>query len=251
MFSIKKLKASKPKPYSNPLRVRIFGSSNPSKYMTADGRERKSVTLGAADQEDAIKIVLYDLSKLTSVKDQDSVLLTNYVYKIDPCPCIILTTVSKVMKTLLINVPPHLQATAKSIANSLPAKSVAIRDVKTSPVKTMVTIKGRVTSEEMVRTVQVRGSDVEVRNIRVNDGTEEIKVSLWRELVSMCKVGEYLEFSNVVTSSYQEEVSVSTTQRTTIQPCEAPPSVMEGKLIAFEKKETMYSLMIGNERNKV
>lgn len=43
MFSIKKLKASKPKPYSNPLKVKVIGVGDKSMYTTADGKEKKSL----------------------------------------------------------------------------------------------------------------------------------------------------------------------------------------------------------------
>lgn len=69
----------------------------------------------------------------------------------------------------------------------------------------------------MVRTVQVKGTDVDVQNIRIKDDTEEIKISLWREMISTCSVGSFLEFTNVVVNHYQDEISLSTTSKTKIQ----------------------------------
>ncbi|XP_061190447.1 uncharacterized protein LOC133198365 [Saccostrea echinata] len=145
------------------------------------------------------------------------------------------------MKTSVFPVPGNIEVMAKAIANPATAKIMTIQDAKKSPVKSMVSIRGRVTSEEMVRTVQVRGNDVlQVRNVRINDGSEEIKLALWRDQVNGC---------NLVTSSYMEEVSLSTTQRTKIEPCEEPSSIVNGSVVAYEKTDGGYSLLIEeNER---
>ncbi|XP_052695214.1 uncharacterized protein LOC128173547 [Crassostrea angulata] len=202
MFSIKKLKASKPKPYSNPLKVKVIGVGDKSTYTTADG---------------------------------ECVVLSNYVYRADPHPTIVVTAVTRVMKTSAFAVPEDVKLTAKAIANPAPAKIITIHDAKKSPIKSL---------EEIIRTVQIRGTDVQVRNVRVKDGTEEVKVALWRDQVDGCKVGEFLEFSNLVTNSYMDDVSLSTTQRTKIQPCDAPPSMLTGTVIAYEKSEFGFSIMV-------
>lgn len=244
MFSIKKLKASKPKPYSNPLKVKVIGVGDKSTYTTADGKEKQLVPLGVADKEDSIKVSLYEVDKLPLLKAGECVVLSNYVYRADPHPTIVVTAVTRVMKTSAFAVPEDVELTAKAIANPAPAKIITIHDAKKSPIKSLVSIKGRVISEEIIRTVQVRGTDVQVRNVRVKDGTEEVKVALWRDQVDGCKVGEFLEFSNLVTNSYMDEVSLSTTQRTKIQPCDAPPSMLTGTVIAYEKSEFGFSIMV-------
>lgn len=71
--------------------------------------------------------------------------------------------------------------------------------------------------EEMVRTVQVKGQDVAVQNIKIKDDTDEIKVTLWREMTAACTVGSFLEITNVVVNHFQEDISLSTTSKTQIQ----------------------------------
>lgn len=71
--------------------------------------------------------------------------------------------------------------------------------------------------EEMVRTVQVKGQDVAVQNIKIKDDTDEMKVSLWREITATCTVGNFLEITNVVVNHFQEDISLSTTSKTQIQ----------------------------------
>lgn len=41
-----------------------------------------------------------------------------------------------------------------------------------------------------------------------------------------------------------DEVSLSTTQSTKIQPCDAPPSMLTGTVIAYEKSEFGFSIMV-------
>lgn len=48
---------------------------------------------------------------------------------------------------------------------------VAINKIKTSPVKTMVFIRGQVVSEEMERTVKVAGEDTAVQTLKIKDET--------------------------------------------------------------------------------
>lgn len=146
MFSIKKLKASKPKPYSNPLKVKVIGVGDKSTYTTADGKEKKLVPLGVADKEDSIKVSLYEVDKLQLLKAGECVVLSNYVYRVDPHPTIVVTAVTRVMKTSSFAVPEDVETTAKAIANPAPAKIITIQDAKRSPIKSLVSIKGRVIS---------------------------------------------------------------------------------------------------------
>lgn len=110
------------------------------------------------------------------------------------------------------------------------------------PKRALVSIKGRVISEEII--VQVRGTDVQVRNVRVKDGTEEVKVALWRDQVDGCKVGEFLEFFNLVTNSYMDEVSLSTTQRTKIQEQSLPMKNLNLDFPLWWKTETHFSQLV-------
>lgn len=80
MFTISKLKSSKPKPYSNPLKVTICGIGSPSSYTTTGGQKKENITLGVADKDSTVKVVLYDLLKLGSLKVMDTVILSNYVF---------------------------------------------------------------------------------------------------------------------------------------------------------------------------
>lgn len=146
MFTISKLKGAKPKPYSNPLKVKVCGVGTPGSYTTSAGQKKESVVIGVADRDSSMKVILYDLEKLSSLKVSDTVMLTNYVFKLDPEPVVILTKVSKIMKTSSIDVPQKVIDEAKNISHPPPAETISLKTAKTSPVKTLISVKGRVTS---------------------------------------------------------------------------------------------------------
>lgn len=67
--------------------------------------------------------------------------------------------------------------------------------------------------EDMTKTVKVKGVDVNVKSVALKDETDSIKVSLWRNLSDSSIVGKYLSITNVVVTSFNEEISVSTTSK--------------------------------------
>lgn len=91
-------------------------------------------------------MVLYDLIKLGSLKVMDTVILSNYVFKLEPEPVVVLTKVSKVMKIPGLNIPEQLRTEAEHLANPQLAITVSLKKAKISPIKTLLTVKGRVTA---------------------------------------------------------------------------------------------------------
>lgn len=76
--------------------------------------------------------------------------------------------------------------------------------------------------EDMTKTVKVKGVDVNVKSVALKDETDSIKVSLWRNLSDSSIVGKYLSITNVVVTSFNEEISVSTTSKSILEvrwPC--------------------------------
>lgn len=67
--------------------------------------------------------------------------------------------------------------------------------------------------EDMTKTVKVKGVDVNVKSVALKDETDSIKVSMWRNLSDSSIVGKYLSITNVVVTSFNEEISVSTTSK--------------------------------------
>lgn len=71
--------------------------------------------------------------------------------------------------------------------------------------------------EDMTKTVKVKGVDVNVKSVALKDEPDSIKVSLWRNLSDSSIVGKYLSITNVVVTSFNEEISVSTTSKSILE----------------------------------
>lgn len=71
--------------------------------------------------------------------------------------------------------------------------------------------------EDMTKNVKVKGVDVNVKSVALKDETDSIKVSLWRNLSDSSIVGKYLSITNVVVTSFNEEISVSTTSKSILE----------------------------------
>ena len=66
--------------------------------------------------------------------------------------------------------------------------------------------------------MKVKGNDVDViKSVTIKDNTDTVKVSLWRECPATSGVGKFLCFTDMVVTFFDDEVSVSTTSKTTIQ----------------------------------
>ena len=64
------------------------------------------------------------------------------------------------------------------------------------------------------------GKDTEVRNITVQEENVSCRVALWRDKAqSDFKTGDYLEITNVVTSTFLDKMYLSTTQNSEIKVC--------------------------------
>lgn len=69
----------------------------------------------------------------------------------------------------------------------------------------------------MAKTVKVKGVDVCVKSVALKDETDSIKLSLWRDLSDTSIVGKYLSITNVVVTSFNEEISISTTSKSALE----------------------------------
>lgn len=94
MLNIAKLKNFKSnKPYTLPLKARVGGVSGTMHYQV-DGGEKKYKIIGVADSTGAIKCILYDKTKETTLQKGNSVILMIYIYKTEPSESIIITKIS-------------------------------------------------------------------------------------------------------------------------------------------------------------
>lgn len=246
MLTVTKLKGNKgAKPYSLPLKLKVCAIGTSQKYVT-DGEKKEYTVVGLADTTDAIKGMVYDSSKLNNMQASATIILMNYIFKNENEGTVVITKTTKVLKTAQMDVPEHLIEKGAAIANPPPAATLALRDVKRSPVKTLVSVKGRIISEDMAKTVKVRGQDVTVKTVSLKDNTDTIKVSLWRDLAEPSFVGKFLQMTNVVVTAFNDEISISSTSKTDLKECDVPMTVVKGSAIGFEMKELTVSILLCN-----
>lgn len=157
--------SSQSTPYASAIKVNVCGVGPVISYKNAGGEKHQSTVIGFADNTMAVKGVLYDSAKLHLMKEGQTVMLLNVILKNDVGKSIVMTNRSKVLKTGPMEVPASLIQRGKDIACPPPAAEVNIKTVQTSPVKTLVTLRGQVVSEEIERSVRVNGEDTPVRTI--------------------------------------------------------------------------------------
>lgn len=74
--------------------------------------------------------------------------------------------------------------------------------------------------EEDIRTVSVKGTEVPIKNVTLEDSTGKSKVTLWRDAAQACvKTGDYVVLTDVVVNTYKNETSLSSTSRTKVEVC--------------------------------
>ena len=244
-------------PYNAAIKVAVCGIGQVVQYRNANGDQRESMTVGFADQSMAVKGTLYDLTKKETLRVGTTVMLMNTIIKRD-MKTIVITNKSKVLKTSpLANISEERIKEGHALACPPPADRVQIKSVHSSPVKTLVTIRGQIISvselcilfvviqmnlyyvsllhtitflnkfttmntcfkqEEMERTVKVGGVDTSVRSLRVKDETAVCKVTLWRDFAKRkTSVGSHIQITDVAVQLYNDEKSLSTTTRTTLE----------------------------------
>ena len=76
----------------------------------------------------------------------DTVMIMSAVFKLDPESIIVLTKGTKIMTISNFDVPVDIARKANLLSDPPPASMVTLKDAKTSPAKTMISVKGRVTS---------------------------------------------------------------------------------------------------------
>lgn len=131
-------------PYAKPVKVVVCGVSDVYHYRNDRKADNKMWIVGFADQSMGIKGVLYHEEHLQKCIVGHCLLISNAIVKYDPESLVI--TKETVLRSGGLEVHEDLQRLAKLIACPMPAPEVPIVRVGISPVKTMVTVKGRIVS---------------------------------------------------------------------------------------------------------
>ena len=66
--------------------------------------------------------------------------------------------------------------------------------------------------------MKIRNEDVEIKVITIEDKSQKVKVTLWRESVKTeARSGDFVTITDEVTNHYKGETSLSTTTRCKLQ----------------------------------
>lgn len=146
---------NKESPYSGAIYAQVCGKGGITHYKNASGQQRQLLTLGLADSTKAVKAILYDISMEEMFEVGSVVLLLNCIIKKDQ-NTIVLTKRTKIRRsTLGQKVPTEIQEQAYAIACPPAAAEISVKDVQTSPIKSMVSVKGQVTAVSCICLISI------------------------------------------------------------------------------------------------
>ncbi|KAJ8042544.1 hypothetical protein HOLleu_13626 [Holothuria leucospilota] len=141
MLSITTLKSSQGKPYQTTLKCVIATRSDPINYQK-DGTKKSMMYVGLCDHSGHIKAILYDLAKLDKITNLTTVIIKNFILRLDHT--LALTTQTKIFKTAPLELPDHIITEATNSVHPPTPPPQPIKTVKTSPIKTTTSVKGSV-----------------------------------------------------------------------------------------------------------
>uniref|UniRef100_K1PYR3 Uncharacterized protein n=1 Tax=Magallana gigas TaxID=29159 RepID=K1PYR3_MAGGI len=101
--------------------------------------------------------------------------------------------------------------------------------------------------EEVTRKVLVKGKEVNIKSVELEDNSGKCRLTLWRNHAdSNVAVGSYVRATELVVQTYKEEKSLSTTYKTKLA---CPEETRESVLIALEKGDVVCSLTFEEGEN--
>ncbi|XP_061191610.1 uncharacterized protein LOC133199788 [Saccostrea echinata] len=176
-----------------------------------------------ADEATAIKCTIYDNTKFARFMEGSSVILRNFIKKVDS---IAVTTTTKLFPCNDVNVPQDISNRARILLNLPSAPTKPVSEALNSPPRVRVSIKGRIMQEEATREVFVKEERVKVKNIYIEDSTSKCKVALWHNFAEKdIRPGDYVQITDVVTNTFRNEVSLTTTAKSKITKTDCPAEV--------------------------
>lgn len=189
------------------------------------------------------------LNNIHRFKAGTTIILRNIIRKPDGLAVTSGTVIFPAPKTL--NLPPYMEKEGMAILHPPPADVKTVEEALASPTKTKVSVRGKIIQEEATRLVTVKNEEnVKVKNIFLEDSTKKCKIALWRNLADQTiRPGDYVEVSDCITNTFRNEVSLSTTSRTTITKTECPEENVKWEIesVCIEDKNTA-TLLLKDDR---
>lgn len=243
MNNIQKLKVSTGNtPYTTPIKAKVVLRSPTKKYMK-DGQERSWTEVSLADPSGCIKAVVYDETKLPTMKEGANIMVRNFIYRDNT---IIITKPSKTNLTGAVGeIPEEIETEARCLLNPPPAPFLKISEALKLTPETLVSLKGKIVRVEDIQMRKLQSQEmVPVRSIIIKDETGQARVSLWRDLTAaqMIQIGSYISLTNLKLNFYKEKYfnSLSTSQ---LVKEEVPIQMKNVTIDAFNKEDDLFTLV--------
>ncbi|XP_062597814.1 uncharacterized protein LOC134259230 [Saccostrea cucullata] len=217
-------------PYTKSLKIQVVAITDVVNYRNDKNESKSLMNAAVVDHSKAVKCTIYDSTKFPRFKEGQYLILRNVIKKTDG---VVVTSNTKVFTCapFEFELPAAIQQRGREILNPPPAPVVNVKEALDFPPKARVTVRGKVVQEEATREVFVTGvlfkeEKTKVKNIYIENTSSRCKVSLWRENTEeSVRPGDYVQITDVVTNSYRNEVSLSTTFRTKISTYEVDPVI--------------------------
>ncbi|XP_062595983.1 uncharacterized protein LOC134257373 [Saccostrea cucullata] len=209
-------------PYTKSLKIQVVAITDVVNYRNDKNESKSLMNAAVVDHSKAVKCTIYDSTKFPRFKEGQYLILRNVIKKTDG---VVVTSNTKVFTCapFAFEIPAAIQQRGREILNPPPAPVVNVKEALDSPPKARVTVRGKVVQEEATREVLFKEEKTKVKNIYIEDTSSRCKVALWRENTEEnVRPGDYVQITDVVTNSYRNEVSLSTTFRTKISKIECP-----------------------------
>lgn len=237
-------------PYPKKLTVKVLCSDPATTYINDKKEKRELMNTVIAESSKVVKCVVYDAKKIHRFKAGITIILRNNICKPDGIAATSATVIFPAPKTL--NLPPYMEKEGMAISILHPPADVkTVEEALASPTKTKVSVLGKIIQEEATRLVTVKNDEsVKVKNIFLEDSTKKCKIALWRNLADQTiRPGDYVEVCDCITDTFRNEVSLSTTSRTTITKTECPEENFKWEIesVCIEDKKTA-TLLLKDDR---
>ncbi|KAK1875221.1 Replication factor A [Dissostichus eleginoides] len=171
--------------------------------------------LGVADETASVKLMVYGKDLHRRIKEGSS-----YIFRelIQDGKYVKVNASNSVSETNPVNVPEEFEREAERL---LYPELTSIKDIKSSPPQTHVSVEGTVTQIYPVQKVKVQHKEkmTNRQSFKLRQEAEEISVTMWDEATEQSKdlsFGDVLLLTNMKPNEYCGKVSLNSTQFTKI-----------------------------------
>ncbi|KAI9522758.1 hypothetical protein NQZ68_033093 [Dissostichus eleginoides] len=186
-----------------------------SKLLTYDTKIKKGkfcFYLGVADETASVKLMVYGKDLHRRIKEGSSYIFRNLI---QDGKYVKVNASSSVSETKPVNVPEEFEREAERLVYP-ESPLTSIKDIKSSPPQTHVSVEGTVTQIYPVQKVKVEHKEkmTNQQRFKLSQEAEEITVTMWDEATKQSKdlsVGDVLLLTNMKPNEYCGKVSLNST----------------------------------------